>query len=66
MLHLVEKGNTKVSGVKRKTNGDEPAEGNVHEKKNKKRKRKQVNDLRFESTEELGGAGSKRKERRKQ
>nr|GMC90911.1 coiled-coil domain-containing protein 137 isoform X2 [Ipomoea batatas] len=63
--HLM-KGYTKVSEVKRKTNGDKPAESNVREMKNKKRKRKQVNDLRFESTEELGGAGSKRKERRKQ
>ncbi|XP_019161046.1 PREDICTED: coiled-coil domain-containing protein 137 isoform X2 [Ipomoea nil] len=60
------KGNTKVSEVKRKTNGDKPAESNVPEMKNKKRKRKQVTDLRFESTEEFGGAGSKRKERRKQ
>ncbi|KAI3504353.1 hypothetical protein L1887_32954 [Cichorium endivia] len=35
----------------------------VTEKKNKKRKRKPVNDLRFEA--ELGGGGSKRKERKK-
>ncbi|MCD9560344.1 hypothetical protein HAX54_018966 [Datura stramonium] len=41
------------------------AESNTHQKRNKKRKRKEVKDLRFE-TAELGITSSKRKERKKQ
>uniref|UniRef100_A0A3Q7GLB6 Uncharacterized protein n=1 Tax=Solanum lycopersicum TaxID=4081 RepID=A0A3Q7GLB6_SOLLC len=47
-----------LSGV-----GDE--ESNAHQKRNKKRKRKEVKDLRFDTTE-LGITSSKRKERKKQ
>ncbi|XP_059634033.1 uncharacterized protein LOC132276569 [Cornus florida] len=46
--------------------GDEIVENNsTHEKRKKKRKRKPVNDLRFETAEELGGGGSKRQEHKK-
>lgn len=41
------------------------AEGNAHQKRNKNRKRKEVKDLRFDTTE-LGITSSKRKERKKQ
>ncbi|RAL37941.1 unnamed protein product [Cuscuta campestris] len=64
--HLEEKSTSNMSGIKRKTNDDLPADSDVNEKKNKKKKRKKVHDLRFESIEEFGGTGSKRKERRKQ
>lgn len=43
---------------------DEVVETSMHKKKNKKRKRKQVNDLRFDALE--GATVSKRKEHKKQ
>uniref|UniRef100_A0A5B7CAN4 Coiled-coil domain-containing protein 137 n=1 Tax=Davidia involucrata TaxID=16924 RepID=A0A5B7CAN4_DAVIN len=45
--------------------GDEIVEDNTREKRKRTKKRKRVNDLRFELAEELGGVGSKRRERKK-
>ncbi|KAA8515956.1 hypothetical protein F0562_019135 [Nyssa sinensis] len=45
--------------------GDEIVEDNTLEKRKKTRKRKRVNDLRFEMAKELGGVGLKRRERKK-
>ncbi|XP_059318159.1 uncharacterized protein LOC132068552 [Lycium ferocissimum] len=50
---------------KNSLSGVEVAELNAHQKRNKKRKRKEVKDLRFD-TAELGITSSKRKERKKQ
>lgn len=61
----------KVSGTRSGEDGksqvsdpsNEVVQNSMNEKKTKKRKRKQVNDLRFAASEEL--VGSKRKERKK-
>lgn len=55
-----------ISTVKHPHLDDEAIQKSMHGKKKNKRKRKHVNDLRFETTEELGVTGSKRKERKKQ
>ncbi|KAL2552960.1 hypothetical protein Fot_06579 [Forsythia ovata] len=66
---------SKTIGVKRERNGqilikqhvehgDGVLQSSVHEKKKKRRKSKKANDLRFETAEQMGVAGSKRKERK--
>lgn len=69
-LHSEDQVQAKNAGYKKKDDksnlsGVGAAESNAHQKRNKKRKRKEVKDLRFD-TAELGITSSKRKERKKQ
>ncbi|CAN4097425.1 unnamed protein product [Withania somnifera] len=68
--HSEDQVQAKSAGNKRKDDksnlsGVGAAESHAHQKRNKKRKRKEVKDLRFD-TAELGITSSKRKERKKQ
>ncbi|XP_049366658.1 uncharacterized protein LOC125831536 [Solanum verrucosum] len=68
-IHSEDQVQAKTVGNKRKDDksslsGVGAEESNAHQKRNKKRKRKEVKDLRFD-TAELGITSSKRKERKK-
>ncbi|KAJ4957145.1 hypothetical protein NE237_013928 [Protea cynaroides] len=56
----------KVAAPKHKDNREEVVHTDIHDKRKAKRKRKQVHDLRFETTmQDLGIVGSKKRDRKK-